>query len=271
MTESMTDQSNPASRLHTILQTLQRNNTNSRMFEIWVTVFELPQPPDAIEVTRHLIALSELLEDVKRLIEANPNLNHQKYLSGFPNIREVINPIYLNTAGQGHITGYVTTEVLTRLEFCDEELQKYYAEEMLLPEDLCAIVEATNELFEIVASTVQDVTLRVTLLEGLERVRIALALYRIHGAKGLKSSLQQLLGIVVTEKEAIKTEKEKNDDVILKLGKLLDKLDSFSAKALKVHKALKKPIAFLLSLVTEEDATNVGGGFIDDGSNVIEN
>jgi hypothetical protein len=92
----------------------------------------------------------------------------------------------------------------------------------------------------------------LVLLDGLEKVRVAISLYRIHGAKGLKSSLQNLLGIVLTEHESVRAEKGKNPDVILRLAELLDKLDSFSAKALKIHKLLTKPVSFLLSFFSQE-------------------
>jgi hypothetical protein len=49
------------------------------MLEVWATAFEIKEAND-IEVVRSLIAMSEAIEEVKRLIETNPNLNHQRYL-----------------------------------------------------------------------------------------------------------------------------------------------------------------------------------------------
>ena len=248
----MTNQTNPAGRLYSILQSAVGGDPNARLLEVWAGVFGLPEPDDIV-VTRYLLALNETVNEVERLIQANLSLNHSRYLSGFPSIRTAIRPIYLQSTRHGVITNSITAEVLTRLEFCDEELRRYFNEESLSQDDLSDITEATASLFELVASSVQDATLRIVLLEGLERVRIAISLYRIHGAKGFKSSLQHLLGVVFTEQDAIKAEKVKSADVIAKLGSLLEKLDSFSAKALKIHKALTKPVRFLLSWIDKDE------------------
>lgn len=248
----MTHPSNPAGRLHSILRTAANGDPKTRVLDVWANVFGISESDDLI-VTRHLLALNETVDEVERLIRANPSLNHAKYLAGFSEVRVALRPIYLQS-NRGIISNNVTSEVLTRLEFCDEELYRYYSEEVLSQEDLADISEATNVLFELVASTVHDATLRIVLLEGLEKIRIALSLYRIHGAKGLKTSLQNLLGLVFTEQAAIKIEKVKSADVIAKLGALLEKLDSFSAKALRVHKVLTKPVRFLIDWLAKDSS-----------------
>ncbi|WP_306547960.1 hypothetical protein [Desulfobulbus sp.] len=251
----MQTQSNPASRIHSILKAALGGDQSQRMLEVWATAFEIKEAND-IEVVRSLIAMSEAIEEVKRLIETNPNLNHQRYLACLAPIKTAVAPLYLHATRQQVLTANVTPEVLTRLEFCDEELSRYYSEEAVTAEELASIIHATNDLFDMVAKSVQDPTLRVVLLEGLEKIRIAITLYRIHGAKGLKSSLQNLLGVVFTEQAALNGEATKNADLLGRLAALLDKLDSFSAKALRIHKALTKPVRFLLSCISEDEATD---------------
>lgn len=248
----MTITNNPAGRLHAILSSTIRGDQGLRMLDVWAIAFQLLEVTD-VEVVRRLIAMSELLDEVKRLIESNPDINHQRYLGWVPAVKDAIAPLYLQSNRGSVITPNITPEVLTRLEFCDEELRRYYTEEEITQEELSAIVKAVNDLFEMVDTSVQNPTLRLVLLDGLEKVRIAIALYRIHGAKGLKSSLQNLLGIVFTEHESVIAEKAENSDVITRLGDLLDKLDSFSAKALKIHKAFTKPVHLLLSFLSKEE------------------
>lgn len=250
----MQTQSNPASRLHSILLATLGGDPNLRMLEVWATAFKLKEAND-IEVVRSLIAMSEAVEKVRQLIESNPNLNHQRYLACLAPIKEAISPVYLQSSRQQVITPHIKPEVLTRLEFCDEELCRSFSEEAVTAEELSFIVQATNELFDMVEKSVQDPTLRAILLEGLEKVRIAITLYRIHGAKGLKSSLQNLLGVVFTEQEALKGEKATNAAVFDRLGALLEKLDSFSSKALKIQKAFTKPIRFFISWISEDETT----------------
>ena len=143
---------------------------------------------------------------------------------------------------------------MARLEFCAEALQQDWGEVEITKDDLQVISNDLNALVESVAASSIDVHLRKALLEALEGVRHSISLYRIHGAKGLKKNLQGLLGLVFTERSELKKEAEINADVIDRLGKLIDKIDSASAKALKVHKALTKPIRFLIGLVTDSDS-----------------
>ena len=89
-------------------------------------------------------------------------------------------------------------------------------------------------------------------------------MYRVYGAKGLRKNLQSLFGFVYTERVALKKEADTHAVLLELLGKWIDRIDSLSAKALKVHKALTKPVQFLIGLVTgsadETSGDTVGGG-----------
>jgi hypothetical protein len=132
-------------------------------------------------------------------------------------------------------------------------LQQDWSEVEIPADALQAISKDVNSLIESIAASSVDVRLRKALLEALEGVRIAISLYRVYGARGLKKNLQGLFGLVFTERAELKKETDKNADVIDRLGKLMDKIDSASSKALKVHKALTKPVRFLIGLVTDSD------------------
>jgi hypothetical protein len=114
-----------------------------------------------------------------------------------------------------------------------------------------------DDLFDLVQQSSINTALRTAILEALEKVRIAVSLYRIYGAKGLKANLQSLFGLVFTEREQLQQEKDDNANVIERLGNLIEKIDSMTAKALRIHKALTKPIRFLLGLVTKSDDSKI--------------
>jgi len=95
--------------------------------------------------------------------------------------------------------------------------------------------------------------IRLTLLEEIERLRTALSMYKIKGAKGLKQSLQSTIGMVVANQADLSKASEKDKNVIDRLGLLIDKIDAFTAKALKVHKVLSKPYQSLLGLLVSDD------------------
>lgn len=248
----MTIESNPASRLHTLLTALLQGDPKERVLDAWARVLEVSERLD-VEVPRRLVLLSDLLDDAEQSIKLNPSLNHKIYLSCFPQVRTVFSPLHIQTSREGMIVPHLTPEVMARLEFCAEALQQGWSEVEMTEDDLQEISNDLNALVESVAASSIDVRLRKALLEALEGVRLSISLYRIYGAKGLKKNLQGLFGLVFTERSELKKEAETNADVIDRLGKLMDKIDSAAAKALKIHKALTKPIRFLIGLVTDSD------------------
>nr|WP_283103811.1 hypothetical protein [Shewanella gelidii] len=200
---------------------------------------------DDIVVTKSVIELYSLSQEIQSLIKMNENLNHDLYLSSFHRIDRVFFPLNLGTTWQG-AKQHLTEEALTRLQFCAQELSGFYSEESLTKEDLADIIKKTDELYDSLYNSTLPTVLRLTLLEEVQRIRNAISLYQIKGAKGLKEALQGAIGAVVANQEELKKAKNENDEVITKLGTLLDKMDSFASKALKIHKIIKAPISFLI-------------------------
>ena len=142
---------------------------------------------------------------------------------------------------------------MTRHQCCSELLSSTYAEEQLQDKDLAQVTNLIDDLFNSVLNSSLDGGIRLTLLEEIERLRAALSMYKIKGAKGLKQSLQSTIGMVVANQTELSTVASSEPDVIERLGKLIDKVDSFTAKALKIHKALSKPVQFIIGLVADND------------------
>jgi hypothetical protein len=57
-------------------------------------------------------------------------------------------------------------------------------------------------------------------------------MFRINGAKGLKESLQATIGAVIANSDSIEGLKKDNPDILLRLEKLLDMVDTFTSRAL---------------------------------------
>lgn len=239
----MIDESNPAGRLHKILSQAKAQPDNQKVKDVWSKA--LGVNGDDVEVTKSVIELYSLSQEIQSLIRMNENLNHDLYLASFHRIDRAFFPLNLGTNWQG-VKQHLTDEALTRLQFCAQELSGFYSEDSLSEEDLADIIKKTDELYESLYGSTLPSILRLTLLEEVQRIRNAISLYQIKGAKGLKEALQGAIGAVVANQEELKTAKTENDDVIQRLGSLLDKMDSFASKALKVHKVIKSPIGFLI-------------------------
>ena len=207
-----------------------------------------------VEVTKAVVALYSLSQEIQSLIKINEKLNHELYLASFKRLEQAFFPLNLGTNWQSP-KQHLTEEALTRLQFCANELCRYYSEETLSEEELADIVAKTNELFEALISSSLPDALRLALLEEIERIRSAIHMYKIRGAKGLKEALQSTMGAVIANQEEIKSQSISNSDVIERLGVLIDKLDKFTTRALKLKRALANPIRFVLEKLTDDSDT----------------
>lgn len=247
----MIDTNNPAGRYYEILRKAKSKGDGLTIRQMWAQVLEEEESNDSA-ITRKVIEVYHLGEEIKNLIGMNKDVNKKLYLSSFPQIEKAIFPLQLDAPWRSQKQN-LSDGVMTRLQFCSELLSSTYNEEQLQGEDLVQVTKLIDELFNTVLSSSLDGGIRITLLEEIERLRMALSMYKINGAKGLKQSLQSTIGMVVANQEELSNLATSEPDVVERLGKLVDKVDAFTAKALKVHKALTKPMRFLVGLVTDKN------------------
>lgn len=250
----MIDINNPAGRYYEILLAAKSKGDDLKVRQMWAQVLDEDENDDSA-ITKKVIEVYQLGEDVKTLINMNNGVNKELYLSSFPKIEQAIFPLNLNTTWKAQ-KQHLNDGVMTRLQFCSELLSSVYSEELLQEEDLEQITGLIEEVFNSVLNSSLEGGIRITLLEEIERLRTSISMYKIHGAKGLKQSLQSTIGMVVANQTELSDAANSEPDVIERLGKLLDKIDSFTARALKVHKALAKPVQFLIGLVTAKDESS---------------
>lgn len=244
----MIDESNPAGRLHRVLSQARKRQDQESVLKVWATVLGVEESD--VVVTKAVVELYSLSNEIQSLIKLNEQLNHELYLKSFSTLNQVFFPLNLASNWKS-VKVHLTEETLTRLQFCAEELSKFYTEDTLSSDDLKAIIEKTEALFDAVYASTLPSSLRLSILEEVERLRNAISMYRIKGAKGLKEALQGTIGAVVVNQQELRQAGVDNPDVLNRLGELIDKLDSFTARALKLKKMLSRPIRYLLTKVTD--------------------
>ncbi len=242
---------NPAGRFYDILNQAKAKKGELKVRQVWALVLDEDENDDSA-ITKKVIEVYQLGEQVKDLIKMNDGANTELYLSSFPQVERAIFPLNLNVTWSGQ-KQQLNDGVMTRLQFCSDLLSSTYKEETLAKEDLEVVTKLIEELFDSILSSSLEPTMRIILLEEVERLRSALSMYKINGAKGLKQSLQSTIGMVVANQEQLSDVAKTDSNVIERLGKLIDKVDSFTAKALKIHKALSKPVRFLIDCIPEEE------------------
>lgn len=254
----MIDESNPAGRLHRILsEVAAKNGDGICVRDAWAPVFGC-NAKDEAAVLRGLVEVYGLCEEVKNLIRLNPDLNHDLYLASFPKIERAILPVNLGQQWKAlrvHLDG----EVLARLQFCAEALQGFYSEESISEEDLSQIQEMVSALSDAITDSSISAELKLALLEELDRIKKAILLIKIKGAKGVKEALQSLVGSVVANHQSLKQLQNDEPDILKRLGGLLDKLDSFTARALKLKRMLTGPVSYVLEKITGPDGEEETG------------
>lgn len=239
----MVNQNNPAGRLFNIIEPASKKPDKAKVREVWQQVLNCDGVDEA-ELTKRVIEVYTLCQEVQKLIKMIPDLNHELYLSAFPNIEKAIFPLHMGNNWQNH-KRYLDEGVLAKIQFSSEELKKHYSEETISEDDLLEVKTLVEELFETVSNSNIDPTLRLVLLEELEKIRSSIAMFRIKGAKGIKEALQSTLGAVYANQEKITDLKKSEPGMLKKLSKLLDKIDSFTAAALRIKKILGPIIGFL--------------------------
>ena len=242
--------------MYAILAVAKKQPDKLRVRDVWASVLDVEDFDDT--VTEAVMGVYGLLKEVRVLISLNTSLNQDLYLSSFDKIERVIFPLNLNAQWSSN-KAHLTDEALTRLEFCSEELSRHYTEDSLSEDDLQEIIRKTDSLYESLISSTLPEYLKFTLLEEVQRLRNAIQLYRIKGARGLKQALQATIGAVVANEKEIKSVSAENPDVIDRLGKLLDKLDSFTSTALKVHKVVRHPLKYLVGKFKESGSEQEDG------------
>lgn len=230
-----------ARRLIAVLETAKVTGTpHLSAREIWALVFGLNQD-DGIGICRQLVGLADLVNEVERQINTALDADHATYLEGFDQLLVAFSPINLTNSRAVAIDQYFTPERLTRLQFCDLALISKYGEESIGPDDLSVIDQAAKELFEMVRAADMNSRLRTVLLDAIERVRRSISMYQIHGTKGIRESLQTLVGVAVLERDALKQTTVETPDLLDRYGKLVYALDKATGLALKTtelaHKA----------------------------------
>jgi len=107
------DENNPAGRLYTILREAQGKNGKESVQKIWASVFGIAESNET-EILRSLLSLQELVENVHRLIENDPQLNSDLFLKSFPNLRRAVSAQNLANPWNTYKVG-IEVETMTRL------------------------------------------------------------------------------------------------------------------------------------------------------------
>lgn len=241
---------NPAGRLADALKSITPYYQPDRAEravtrEVLATVLQISDKNDTAAIYVGITRLLNQLDDAERIIREKSDIDQDLYLTSFPAIRAGLTPTGLDGAWSNQ-SRHLTPVALRDLQFCASKIAEFYSEGELSTEELSDIAKSLEALFTAIEKAAIDDELRRTLLDQLEKIRHALAEYRIRGPKGLRDALAGSLGTAMLLRDQA-TSSEESRSTFQKLVAFLSKFDQILGRAMK-YKTLLEPLTVKLLL-----------------------
>jgi hypothetical protein len=203
------ENTNPAGRLHEILKAAKiyvANAQNMPAAKLWAAVFGIGEENGfEFRVIDRLLQLNKLIAETEEALHAVDGIT-EKYFRPFDRIRTIPQRslIALSSDIRSEILA-INDGHMTVLEFCSEKLESQHAEPVINGDDLKAVIEEVNLLFdEVRALETLDEDLQSFILDGLESIRRGVYEFRIRGPKRLKETIAEIIGSVAVNHEIVK-------------------------------------------------------------------
>lgn len=236
--DEMVNHNNQAGRLHRLLTLAINQQDNIAALHVWANVFGIDQQ-DKSAIFKMLILLQEAADDIKNKISSMEAVNSSLLLSQHQNIEQVVKASNLNAPWTNYKT-YLNLAVMLNLAHCAEALSRY-DEKPIDADELTSLDTDIVELFNKVAGSTIDQTLRAIILDLLESIRRSIAEYKIRGASGIREELAYFIGKVVQNTELFKANNGAEEVSLLwKIFARADNMTTVALNAIQISQHITK-------------------------------
>jgi hypothetical protein len=232
----MPQNSNSASRLHSLFSQISNHSGQSQVLTTWVNTFAISETV----TKRQAVVVAKRLETIFRELElTREGMNKAQYSTGLYEsaldaLQEAASPMLLPNTW-AHVLQYLTPQNLLAIQFCGEILPN---EESQIPEkELAELSLLVSELRTAADSQTLPASLRVLLLHHADLIENALAAYPITGMKALREAAQTGLGELVESKDIVA--EHSNLEEVSKLAKVWKRVGEVADGAAKVDKLIQ--------------------------------
>lgn len=228
----MVDNGNPAQRLFNIVVSsvkIINKMPHRQFFLVWADVFDIPYDSEGnlsrekeLEIISRVNQSRRLVDEVEMLLKKNEDIDLNKYLRPFPQLKKLFPPPFsLTRPASAHYN--LTDSDITILEFGIDAVSRVYKEKAVDENDLKDLLSEIKDLYEQIIGLEIDKNLKRILLDLLKVMENAIHEYRIRGVERLGEAIEQLIGIYGFNKETIE-----NSDLeeVGKVKKLLGRFGS---------------------------------------------
>jgi hypothetical protein len=218
----MVVKSNPASRLLAIVQAAKESSPNHSAAAAWSEALQCG--PEVRHVMKGLTDLLALCDETRDSIELHIS-NTALFLAPIERVEQVISIGNLSM-GWSHSRDMLDSPTLLGLQFCEVTLSANYPEAGSVDEEQIQLfIKKLEELIhECLASELPKDLIKV-LIRHLESLRSALVNFRVNGADGLRSSINEFVGSLVRNQGSVKEHASENGSIFPKLFDTLGRLN----------------------------------------------
>jgi hypothetical protein len=182
---------NPAGRLLKIVNDLKHIPPSTSADEAWASVLGI-EVSDTGSLLKGIGATLQLGQDTIDAIKKQ-NVNHELYIGHVNQILKAFQKMPLGARIYDTMNN-VKSEDIVGLRFCDEQLSRKVPEKTLNENDLKKIHENIISLIDEVVKGDIDEYLRKYLLDKLDLLRQAVAMYNISGIKPIEIAIHNVIG-----------------------------------------------------------------------------
>jgi hypothetical protein len=228
---------NSASRLYAFLIALPGHQGNTQNLSAWADALSITESDTSRQarlVSERLAALSQELDHIRDGMKI-ANFSVHLYTNALAAFDAAFSPLYLSNTWS-HIRQQLTPEHMLALQFCGEILPD--EEDEILQADLDEISSLLTELEALAVGSDQiPERLRRLIENQVADIRLALASYKISGARVLREAFRSSYGELVEAKDIITDHRSSPE--VSKLAEVWRKVNTVADTALKVDGILQ--------------------------------
>ncbi|MGE0161198.1 MAG: hypothetical protein AB7T31_17515 [Gemmatimonadales bacterium] len=219
-----------------IIKSLEKADNGALVFNAWANALGL-NPEHRAEVYAGISGVHRLIDEARRDVAANPELDQALYLGALSNIEAAMHQVPLHVNWGANAPHFAGSNVLA-LQFVAEQFNRASNELRLDPNAVKQLLNSIDRVIKEVLNADIEAQLRKLLIAALEDARRALIFYRLDGADGLQRVAEGAIGAIILAKDSVEGAWDKKE--VAESIKILDAILDLVAKA-KPYLALARP------------------------------
>lgn len=240
----LAEYSNPAGRLHSVLSDAFKRSPKTVVRAVWADVLDVA-PDDTGQI---LFRLAELIQQIaagRDAVARVEDVDTDLFLRPFGVLEKAFVTVNLEAPWE-QFRNRIDPATMVALEYSAEMLSHHMPEDEIPVEKLDDLRAEVEKLLETVLKSDIDEELRTTLVEYLERIRLAILAYRLRGADGLQEALDQTLGLIARRAREARSSSERT--LFKRVWELLRNLNTAVSLAKRIKELAPPELETLLQL-----------------------